>query len=156
MLSKFLMVSAVVVSVVFFVSCGSTGPNNNSSSANKPGSSNASSTANAAPAASVRKAEITATAEELAKEYKADSKSVDKYKEKVVEVRGKFNRSSGSAEAPEVQFETGNDVFVTCRLSPSAFQAAAKFEKGQDIRMTGIGYPYTISGPIFKDCEIAQ
>lgn len=156
MLSKFAMTSVVVLSVVFVGSCGSGATGNSSSSANKPVSSNTTSAGNSAPAPSARKADITATAEDLAKEYKADSKSVDKYKDKVVEVRGKFNRSSGSAEAPEVQFETGSDVFVTCRLSPSAFQAAAKFQKGDDIKMTGIGYPYTISGPIFKDCEIAQ
>jgi hypothetical protein len=149
------MVFVGLMSLALVGSCGSATTGNNSSTANKP-SSNATSTANAAPPASARTAEFKMTAEALAKEYSADSKSVDKYKDKVVEVSGKFNRSSGSVDAPEVQFETGSGVFVTCRLSPSAFQAAAKFEKGQDIKLTGIGYPYTISGPIFKDCEIAQ
>ncbi len=151
------MVFVGLTSLALDVSCGSATTGNNSSSANKPTSNASSSTANAAAPASARTAEFKMTAEALAKEYKADSNSKEKYKDKIVEISGKFSRSAGSVDVPEVKFETGDTgVDVTCRLSPSAFQAAAKFQKGQDIKLTGKGNPVTIIGPIFNDCEIAQ
>jgi hypothetical protein len=81
---------------------------------------------------------------------------MDKYKDKVVEISGKFSRNAGSEDALEVKFDAGEPTLeVTCRINASAVQAAAKFQKGQEIKMTGIGDPYGITGPLFKDCQVA-
>lgn len=150
-----------IASLAFAWSCSTTTTTTNTNSAKAPASNssnatNSSASSSAAPATSAKKADIKATAEDLAKEYKADPKSAEKYKDKVVEITGKFNRSSGTTENPEVQFETGSSVWVTCVLSPSAYQAAAKFEKGQEVKLVGTTDPYSITGPRFKNCEIAQ
>jgi maltose-binding protein MalE len=105
--------------------------------------------------ASVNTGNNASTAQAMAKDYAADSKSSAKYDGKAVEISGKFERSSGSIEEPELKFETGNSVQVTCKVSKSAIQAVAKFEKGQEIKMIGIGDPITIIGPMFKECEVA-
>ena len=159
MIRKVLICLLGVRGLVFSWSCGSA-TTVNVDSANKAAAGNANGTASSAkPAApSARKAEFTTTPEELLKEYKADPKSMEKYKGKVVEIAGKFSKTAGSADALEIKFEpyeASKDV-VTCRINASAVQAAAKYQKGEEIKMTGIGDPYSIIGPLFKDCEVAQ
>lgn len=153
-----------IVVLAFGWACGSTSTNN-TSSANKPPAANTASSANnataanssAAQAASDRKADITTTADALYKEYKADSNSMQKYKGKVVEISGKFGGTSAVGDSTTVKFDTGEPALpVTCRVRASAIQAAAKLEKGQQIKMTGIGDPASLMGPLFNDCEMAQ
>ena len=137
-------------------SCGAPATNNSARPANNSTVANATTaTTPAAAAPTARKAEMTTTADALYKEYKADSKSMEKYKGKVVEISGKFSGTSGSGDAIDVKFDTGDPaLWVTCRINPSAVQAAAKLQKGQDIKMTGIGDPMSIIGPLFKDCQM--
>lgn len=153
-----------IVVLAFGWACGPTATNN-TSIANKapasnvagPNNSGTAANSSAASAPSDRKAEVTTTAEALQKEYKADPGSMQKYKGKVVEISGKFNAGGSIGDAITVKFETGEpSYYVTCRVHPSAIQAAAKFEKGQQIKMTGIGDPVSMIGPLFNDCQIAQ
>src|SRR5687768_12873372 len=133
-----------IVILAFGWSCGSTSTNN-TSTANKAPAGNMAGSANNATAVnssapslpSDRKAEITTTAEALYKEYKADSNSMQKYKGKVVEISGKFSKTGSIGDATTVKFDTGEpSLEVTCRVNASAIQAAAKLEKGQQIKMT--------------------
>ena len=160
---KLSLTSATCIAFVLAITaaCGSTSSNETSRSGaanNSAGDLKTSAPANTSAApAPPRKADITTTAETLYKEYKSDPKTMEKYKGKIVEISGKFSRTSGSANSPEVVFDTGDPgLWVTCRLNASAFQAAAKLEKGQAIKMSGIGDPASIIGPLFKDCEMSQ
>jgi hypothetical protein len=153
-----------IVALALCWSCGTTTVNvNNASSPNKASASNIASNSNAtrtgepvSSAATARKAEVTTTADALYKEYKADFKSMYKYEGKVVEISGKYFGNSGTDDSIEVKFDTGEALKVNCRINASAVQAVAKLEKGQQIKMTGIGDPSGIIGPLFKDCQMAQ
>lgn len=162
MISKLSICFVGIVGLAFGWSCTSTTTN---TSVNQAPASNIASTGNTATAANLsaasapsdRKAEITTTADALYKEYKADDSSMQKYKGKVVEISGKFSRTSAIGDAITVRFDTGEPALeVTCRVNASAIQAVAKFEKGQQIKMTGIGDPASIIGPLFNDCQLAQ
>jgi hypothetical protein len=80
---------------------------------------------------------------------------MDKYKGKVVEISGKFAGSSGSDDTLAVRFETsGTAIQFLCRLAPGTAGVVSKYEKGQDIKMTGIHEPFlSMDGPGFKDCQ---
>ena len=148
--------------LAFCWSCGSTASNIavnvTRNTANTASSTNVQTGANSATgsAPAVRKAEITTTADALFKEYKTNIKTMEKYEGKVVEISGQFSHTSGSENSIDVKFETGDPLKVSCRVNASAIQAVAKFEKGEQIKMTGIGDPTGIIGPLFKDCQIAQ
>lgn len=136
------------LSLVSASSCGSSAGNTTIANSGPAGDSAKTSTK------PVPKADISAKAVDLAKEYDADGKSVQKYSGKNVEISGKFARSAGTAEAPEVKFDTAGGASVTCVLDPSAYQTAAKFQAGQEIKLVGVGDPVTIIGPKFKNCQV--
>ena len=139
---KLLVMGFAAILVALSFSCGSTpsGGNGGANSANNSvtGAKTAAPAASAAPVA--RKADYSVTAESVYQETKADKKAFDKYVDKAVEISGKFAASSGSGESLSVRFETsGTAIQFICQLAPGTAGVVSKYEKGQDIKMIGIG-----------------
>ena len=161
MKGKVFVVALTAFLLTFSISCGST----TSTSSDNARSNNANSVSTAAkPAAATttsappaQKPELSVTAEALYQESKTNKNVMDKYQGKVVEISGKFAASSGSENSLSVRFETsGSAIQLLCKLADGTAGVVSKYEKGQDIKMIGVGDRFaSIDGLGFKDCRPA-
>jgi tRNA_anti-like len=111
------------------------------------------------------KPEFTLTAEEIYKEY-TDSEKLgptgfmtvaDKYKDKVVQISGRFEQSDNKEKEGEFGFRLkggGTFHWVNCKVDPENKAQYAGFKPNQKVTFKGIGGQFWIGGPHFDNCTI--
>jgi hypothetical protein len=111
------------------------------------------------------KPEFTFTAEEIFKEYKAAEKTgptgfmkvADKYKDKVVQISGRFLQADNKEKEGEYGFRLkagGMFDWIDCKVDAENKNQYAAFKPNQKVTFKGIGGQFWIGGPSFENCTI--
>ncbi|HEV8592849.1 MAG TPA: hypothetical protein VGQ55_12160 [Pyrinomonadaceae bacterium] len=107
------------------------------------------------------KAEFTFTAEEIYKIYDKDSDADDKYKDKVVAVKGRFmeietdKKDTNDGYAARLK-AGGTFDWVNCSVDEGEKEAFMKLKEDQMVTVKGLGEDFWIGGPRFKHCVISS
>lgn len=140
------------------IACGSFGSDKSNGTANTLGgasSTSASNTAASTPTATFRKPDFTVEPVALHDAYDKNDKSVDKYKDKIVEITGKYKRTVGSHSYLHVVIDSGKNREVWCKMAEGYGVTVSHYKEGQTVKLTGVGDPLVSAlGPGFKDCKL--
>lgn len=107
------------------------------------------------------KAEFTFTAEEIYKIYDKDDNADDKYKDKVVAVKGRFmeietdKKDTNDGYAARLK-AGGTFDWVNCSVDEGEKEAFMKLKEDQMVTVKGLGEDFWIGGPRFKHCVISS
>jgi hypothetical protein len=105
-------------------------------------------------------AEFTFTAEEIYKIYDKDDNADEKYKDKVVAVKGRFmeietdKKDTNGGYAARLK-AGGTFDWVNCSVDEGAKEAFTKLKEDQMVTLKGLGEDFWIGGPRFKHCVVA-
>ena len=151
-------IGAAFALTLLSIACGSFGSDRSSGNANAPGGASPTSASNtAAPTstATFRKPDFTVEPVALHDAYDKSDKSVEKYKDKIVEITGKYKRTVGSNAYLHVVIDSGKNREVWCKMAEGYGITVSQYKEGQTIKLTGIGDPLVYPlGPGFKDCKL--
>lgn len=106
-------------------------------------------------------ADFTFTAEEIYKIYDKDDNADEKYKDKVVAVKGRFMEIDTSKKDTNDGYAArlkagGTFDWVNCSVDESQKEAFTKLKEDQMVTLKGLGEDFWIGGPRFKHCVVAQ
>lgn len=105
-------------------------------------------------------AEFTFTAEEIYKIYDKDNNADEKYKGKVVAVKGRFMEIDTSKKDTNDGYAArlkagGTFDWVNCSVDEGQKDAFMKLKEDQMVTIKGLGEDFWIGGPRFEHCVIA-
>lgn len=106
-------------------------------------------------------AEFTFTAEEIYKIYDKDDNADDKYKDKIVAVKGRFmeietdEKDTNGGYAARLK-AGGTFDWVNCSVDEGQKEAFMKLKEDQMVTVKGLGEDFWIGGPRFKHCVISS
>ncbi|HKX84875.1 MAG TPA: hypothetical protein VJL58_11685 [Pyrinomonadaceae bacterium] len=106
-------------------------------------------------------ADFTFTAEEIYKIYDKDDNADEKYKDKVVAVKGRFmeietdKKDTNGGYAARLK-AGGTFDWVNCSVDEGQKEAFMKLKEDQMVTLKGLGEDFWIGGPRFKHCVISS
>lgn len=105
-------------------------------------------------------AEFTFTAEEIYKIYDKDNNADEKYKGKVVAVKGRFmeidTSKKDSNDGYAARLKAGGTFdWVNCSVDEGQKEAFTKLKEDQMVTIKGLGEDFWIGGPRFEHCIVA-
>ena len=105
-------------------------------------------------------AEVTTTAAEMYRDYDANEVSADeKYKGKVIEISGvvgEIRKNTWDEEEIIVELEVWACSSVDCKFSAKHKAEAAALEKGDKVKIKGLGAGKEVLGPALEGCSIVK